>query len=158
MIVFKFTFPAVIIYKIHDDVIKRKHFRVTGPLCGEVTRDRWIPRTKASDAELGCFLLSAPWINGWVSNGDAGDLRRHHAHYYVIVMSSRNEWRMQRRRTWNIILPHPPLFQHFSLIFGNANDKVTQCFSLENKCKKNKKLWKEKKRPCIINTLKSTVT
>ena len=27
-------------------------FRVTGPLCGEFTGHRWIPRTKASDAEL----------------------------------------------------------------------------------------------------------
>ena len=31
-------------------------FRVTGLLCGEFTGDRWIPRTKANDAELGCFL------------------------------------------------------------------------------------------------------
>ena len=30
-------------------------FRVTGPLCGH----RWIPRTKASDAELWCFLWFA---------------------------------------------------------------------------------------------------
>ena len=35
-------------------------FRVTGPLCGEFTGPRWIPRTKASDAELCCFLWSAP--------------------------------------------------------------------------------------------------
>ena len=34
-------------------------FRVTGHLCGEVTGHRWIPHTKASDAELWCFL-SAP--------------------------------------------------------------------------------------------------
>ena len=34
-------------------------FRVTGHLCGEFTGDRWIPRTKASDAELWCFLWSA---------------------------------------------------------------------------------------------------
>ena len=33
-------------------------FRVTGLLCG--TSHRWIPRTKASDAELWCFLWSAP--------------------------------------------------------------------------------------------------
>ena len=33
--------------------------RVTGHLCGEFTGDRWIPRTKASDAELWCFLWSA---------------------------------------------------------------------------------------------------
>ena len=31
-------------------------FRVTGHLCGEFTGDRWIPRTKASDAELSFFL------------------------------------------------------------------------------------------------------
>ena len=35
-------------------------FRVTGHLCGEFTALRWIPRTKASDAELWCFLWSAP--------------------------------------------------------------------------------------------------
>ena len=34
-------------------------FRVTGHLCGEFTGHRWIPRTKASDAELWCFLWSA---------------------------------------------------------------------------------------------------
>ena len=34
-------------------------FRVTGHLCGEFTRDQWIPRTKASDTELWCFLWSA---------------------------------------------------------------------------------------------------
>ena len=35
-------------------------FHVTGPLCGEFTGDQCIPLTKASDAELWCFLLSAP--------------------------------------------------------------------------------------------------
>ena len=31
-------------------------FRVTGPLCGEFTGHRWIPLTKASDAELDVFF------------------------------------------------------------------------------------------------------
>ena len=35
-------------------------FRDTGPLCEEFTGHRWIPRTEASDAELWCFLWSAP--------------------------------------------------------------------------------------------------
>ena len=35
-------------------------FRVTGPLCGEFTGHRWIPLTKASDAELCYFLWSVP--------------------------------------------------------------------------------------------------
>ena len=45
----------------HDDVIKWKHFRITDPLCGDVTGPRRIiPLTKASDAELCYFLWSAP--------------------------------------------------------------------------------------------------
>ena len=32
----------------------------TGPLWGESTGHRWIPLTKASDAELWCFLWPAP--------------------------------------------------------------------------------------------------
>ena len=35
-------------------------FRVTGPLSGESTAERWIPLTKASRAELWWFLWSAP--------------------------------------------------------------------------------------------------
>ena len=34
-------------------------FRVTGHVCGEFTGLRWIPHTKASDAELWCFLWFA---------------------------------------------------------------------------------------------------
>ena len=61
-------------------------FPVTGPLYGEFTGHRWIPLINASDAELWCFLWSASWINGWVNDREAGDLRRHRAHYDVIVM------------------------------------------------------------------------
>ena len=61
-------------------------FRVTGPLCGEFTGHLWIPLTTASDSELWCFFLICAWINGWVNNLEAGDLRRNLAHYEVIVM------------------------------------------------------------------------
>ena len=51
----------------HDDVIKWKHFVRYWPFVREIHRspvnsphnDRWIPHTKASDAELWCFLWSA---------------------------------------------------------------------------------------------------
>ena len=61
-------------------------FRLTGQLCREYTVYRWIPRTKASDTELLVFSLVCAWINGGVNNREAGDLRRHRAHYDVIVM------------------------------------------------------------------------
>ena len=35
-------------------------FRVTGPLCGVFTGHRWIPHTKASDAELWCSFDLRP--------------------------------------------------------------------------------------------------
>ena len=61
----------------------RTIFRVTGPLCREFAGHRWIPITNASDAKLWFLLLSAPEKNGWVNNRDAGDLRRHRAHYEI---------------------------------------------------------------------------
>ena len=70
----------------HDDVIKWKHFPRYWPFGREFTGHRWILRTKASDAELWYFLWSAPWINSWVNNHEAGDLRRYPAHYNVAVM------------------------------------------------------------------------
>ena len=79
--VFRVTGPFV--RGIHGNI-----FCVTGPLCGEFIGHLWIPLTKVIDAELSCFLWSAPWINGWVNNREAGDLRCHHAHYDIIVMYS----------------------------------------------------------------------
>ena len=40
--------------------------------------------TEASEALR--FSLICAWINGWVNNHEAGDLRRHRARYAVIVM------------------------------------------------------------------------
>ena len=41
-------------------------FRVTGLLCGKFTSHLWIPLTKASDAELWCFLW---WESNEISPG-----------------------------------------------------------------------------------------
>ena len=61
-------------------------FRVTGHLCGEFTGPRWISHTRASDAEVWCFL----WINGWVNNREAGDLKGYRAHYDVVMIIHAN--------------------------------------------------------------------
>ena len=61
----------------------RNIFRVTGPLCGEFTGDQWSFRTKASDADLLCFLWSTP---EWTFEQTAGVLRRHRVHYDATVM------------------------------------------------------------------------
>ena len=43
---------------LHDDIIKWKHFPRNWPFVRGIHRSRWIPHTKASDAELWCFLWS----------------------------------------------------------------------------------------------------
>ena len=55
-------------------------FRVTDPLCREVTDDKGQWRGAL------VFSLISTWTNGWVNNQDAGDLKRHHTHYVFIVM------------------------------------------------------------------------
>ena len=59
-------------------------FHVAGPLWGESTGHRCIPIKRASDAEL--FSLICAWTNGRANHRDAGDLRRHGAHYDVTIM------------------------------------------------------------------------
>ena len=54
-IVLEFTLRRFFIvskYKLHDDASNGNIFRVTGPLLGESNDHRWIPLTKATDAEL----------------------------------------------------------------------------------------------------------
>ena len=78
---------AIMMMLLLDDVIKWKHFPRNWPFVRGIHRSRWFPRTKASDAELWCFFICA-WINDWVNNREAGDLRRYRGHYDVIVMRS----------------------------------------------------------------------
>ena len=70
----------------HDDVIKWKYFPRYGPF------GRGIPRSPANSPHK-CqwrgalmFSLISAWINSWVNNREAGDLRRNRAHYDVTVM------------------------------------------------------------------------
>ena len=60
-------------------------FCITGPIWGEFTSHCWVPLTKASVAELSCFLWSEP-EQTLVNNPDADDLRHHHAQDDVAVM------------------------------------------------------------------------
>ena len=43
------------------------------------------------------FSLICVWINGWVNNGEAGDLRSYHAHYDATVMHRFGDIKMIHR-------------------------------------------------------------
>ena len=61
-------------------------FHFTDPLWGEFTDHPWIPLHKCQWRGALMFSLICAWTNGWANNWDAGDLRRHLAHYVAIVM------------------------------------------------------------------------
>ena len=67
-------------------------FRVTGFVRGIHRWLRGIHRSPVNSPHTDqwrgalMFSLICAWTNGWVNNQDAGDLRRHRAHYYVTVM------------------------------------------------------------------------
>ena len=71
-------------------------FRVTGPLWWESTGRRWIPLTKARDAELWCFIST----NGWANDRDAGDLRCRRTHYGVTAMGTEPQKCSWRSGLW----------------------------------------------------------
>ena len=61
-------------------------FRVTGPLWGNSP----VPVNfshKGQWRRALMFSLISVWINGWVNNREAGDLRRHRGHYDASIMS-----------------------------------------------------------------------
>ena len=61
-------------------------FRVAGALWGEFTGTGGFPHKGRWRGAL-MFSLICAWTNGWANDRDAGDLRRHRAHYDVTVMS-----------------------------------------------------------------------
>ena len=70
-------------------------FRVTGPLCGDFTGPGNSPHKGQWRGSL-MFSLICVWINGWVNNREAGDLRRHRGHYDVIKMWVENVMNPER--------------------------------------------------------------
>ena len=71
---------------MHDDVIKWTHFPRYWPFVWGIHRSPVNSPHKGQWRGALVFSLIYVWINGWVNNGEAGDLRRYRAHYDVIIM------------------------------------------------------------------------
>ena len=74
----------------HDDVIKWKHFPRYWPFVRGIHRLPVNSPHKGQWRRALMFSLICTWINSWVNNHEAGDLRCHHTHYDVIVMGQVN--------------------------------------------------------------------
>ena len=71
----------------HDGVIKWKHFLRYWPFVRRIHRS--LLNSPHRGQWRGALMLSliCAWINGWVNNREAGDMRRHRVHYDVTLMS-----------------------------------------------------------------------
>ena len=123
--------------RYHDDVIKWKHFPRYWPFV------RGIHRSPVNSPHKGqwrgglMFSSIYAWINRWANNGNTGDLRRHSAHYDVIVMikppvNSSNIQASQIIQLCRLILyglALAELWQYFcSQVFsGSKNASILDC-------------------------------
>ena len=71
---------------IHDDLIKWKHFPRYWPFVWGIHGSSVNSPHKGQWRGALMFSLISTWMNGWINNHEAGDLRRHQAHYGVFVM------------------------------------------------------------------------
>ena len=72
---------------LYDDVIKWKHFPRYWPFVRGIHRPPVNSPHKGQWRGALMFPLIYAWINGWVNNREASDLRRHRAHYDITLMN-----------------------------------------------------------------------
>ena len=70
----------------HEDGTKWKHFPRYWSFVRGIHRPAVNSPHKGQWRGASMFSLISAWISGWINNREAGDLRRHRAHYDVTVM------------------------------------------------------------------------
>ena len=120
-------------------------FRVTGHFPRHWPFVRGIHRSPVNSPHKGqwrgalmfCFICA--WIDGWVNNREAGDLRRHRAHYDVIVMFGTVRWHTGCF-IWNMVTSWLKTFSTLLALYSGTSSirSVMQtfdyvyCFSIKN--------------------------
>ena len=108
-------------HSLHDDVIKWKHFLHYWPFVCYWPFVRGIHRSPVNSPHKGqwhgalMFSVICTWMNYWVNNHEAGDLRHHCAHYDVTVMGEPHEMCYLRSQlvtimSWNLKSPAISVF------------------------------------------------
>ena len=127
---------------IHDDVIQWKHFPRYWPFVRGIHRSPVNSPHKGQRRGALMFSLICSWIKGWLNNGEAGDLRRHRAHYGVTVMCCKYhtlhndtltpapfllacQLRVYRTPT---PLDYRIQWRHMSVIASQVTDNSSNCF------------------------------
>ena len=80
----------------HDDVIKWKYFPRYWPFVRRIQQSKVNSPHKGQWREPLMFSLIWVWINDWVNNREAGELRRYRTHYDVTVLQFLGGWLWSR--------------------------------------------------------------
>ena len=102
----KILFPGSIEHNIlckYDDVIKWKHFPHYWPFVQGIHRSPVNSSHKSRWRGALMFSLICAWINGWVNNREAGDLRHQRAHYDDIMMRDTGGLKLMRTCSHKLI-------------------------------------------------------
>ena len=86
-----------------DDVIKWKHLPRYWPFVQGIHRSPVNFPHKCQWRGALMFSLNCVWINGWVNNREAGDLRRYRTHYDVTVMCCWVIFYEDKQMLWRVI-------------------------------------------------------
>ena len=94
---------------MHDDDIKWKHFPRYWSFVRKIHRLSVNSPHKGQWRGALMFSLICAWMNGWINNREAGDLRRHRVHHDVVIMvfcimSERPIWSPHYMRSYLIVL------------------------------------------------------
>ena len=89
-----------VIFWWHDDFFKWKHFPRYWTFVRGIHRSLVNSPHKGQWCGALMFSLICAWINAWVNNREAGDLRHHFAHYDITVM----KYQVQASKMFSIIM------------------------------------------------------
>ena len=110
----------ICVISLHDDVIKWKHFPLYWPFVRGIHRSPVNSLHKGQWRGALMFSLIWTWMNGWVNNREAGDLRHHGAHYDVTVMNRHNSlvinWLVVPQCLCNLTSPEGVLYGCINLL------------------------------------------
>ena len=106
---------------MHDDVIKWKHFPRYWPFVRGIHRSPVNSPHKGQWRRALMFSLICIWIDGWVNNREAGDLRRYHAHYDIIVMELTHKHPETHRCILSIVTTDVLVLKHQTISTHSAD-------------------------------------
>ena len=115
---------------VHDDVIKWKHLPRYWPFVRGIHRSPVNSPHKGQWRGALMFSLICVWINGWVNNGEADEMRGHRVHHDVTVMLQLDvyfgKWLHWRHNDHDCVSNHQPYDCLLNRLFRRKSKKTSK--------------------------------